>query len=101
MGTINIQGKEHAFIYGYGAMMMVEETLGCTFGEKRNLYADLTLKYACFVDADRTFPYSFEEFYRLLDADRALREAINAELLRQIERWGKPSEEEGDEVKKN
>ena len=101
MPTVNIKGKEHPFVYGFGAMMMVEEALGCAFGEKRNLYADLTLKYACFMDADRTFPYSFEEFYRLLDGDHQLREAINAELLKQIERWGKPSADDGDEVKKN
>lgn len=93
---ITIKGKQHPFSYGYGALLMLENTLG-GLGKGSPLYADLMLKFACFQEPDPSFPYTFDEFYKLLDDDIELRKAIDETLAKQVKAWGtsKDSPEEG------
>lgn len=98
---INIQGKQHPFRYGYGALMLAEEILGKPWGELQNSRANFVLMYCCLLNADADFPYSFEQLIDECDADHALVHAMSEAMTAQIAKWGKPkADAEGDDKKK-
>ena len=97
---IDIQGKQHPFRYGYGALMLAEEILGKPWGELQNSRANFVLMYCCLLNADADFPYTFEQLIDLCDEDHSLVHAMGEAMGAQIARWGRPKADEGEDKKK-
>lgn len=97
---IIIKGKEHPFRYGFGSLMLAEEILGKPWGEVQSSRANFVLWYCCFLNADADFPYSFEELIDACDEEISLVQEMSDALATQIARWGKKTEEKGDDKKK-
>lgn len=98
--VITINGKEHPFRYGYGALMLAEEILGKPWGEIQNLRANLVLMWCCLINADGDFPLDFEQLLDACDEDAAIMQQMSAALSEQLSRWGKPSEQDDSDDKK-
>lgn len=98
---ITINGKEHPFRYGYGALMLAEEILGKPWGEIQNLRANLVLMWCCLLNADGNFPLDFEQLLDACDEDEEVIRQMNAALSEQISRWGKPKADASDDKKKD
>lgn len=96
---IAINGTEHPYRYGFGALMLAEELLGKPWGEVQNSRANFVLWYCCFLNADADFPYTFEQLIDLCDEDLSLVQEMSNALASQMERWGKKSEESDDKKK--
>jgi hypothetical protein len=97
---ITINGKEHPFRYGYGALMLSEEILGKPWGEIQNLRANLVLMWCCLLNADGDFPLDFEQLLDACDEDASIMQQMGMALSEQLGRWGKPSEQEDSDDKK-
>lgn len=100
ISMIEIHGKEHPMLYGYGALMLAEEILGKPWGEVLNMRANFVLWWCCLLNADADFPYSFDEFVGLCDEDHSLVQQMGAALGEQLGRWGKPSVQDEADKKK-
>lgn len=98
---ITINGKEHPFRYGFGALMLAEEVLGKPWGEVQNSRANFVMWYCCFLNADADFPYAFDEFVTCFDEDMGLIGRVKEVLDAQLKRWGKPKEDDSADKKKD
>lgn len=98
---ITINGKEHPFRYGYGALMLAEEILGKPWGEIQNLRANLVLMFCCLINADADFPLDFEQLLDACDEDASIMQQMGAALSEQLARWGKPKADDSDDKKKD
>lgn len=100
MRTVEIKGVAYPFSYGYGALMLAEELLGKPWGSEQNMRTNFVLMFACFFNADKDFPLTFDDLVAACDADLTLYGRMNDELAFQLGRWGKPSEQEDSDKKK-
>lgn len=96
---ITINGKEHPFRYGYGALMLAEEILGKPWGEFQNLRANMVLMFCCLINADADFPLDFEQLLDACDEDAAVMQQMGEALSEQLARWGKPKADSDDKKK--
>ena len=99
--NITINGKEHPFRYGYGALMLAEEILGKPWGEVQNLRAKMVLMWCCLLNADADFPLDFEQLLDACDEDATIMQQMGTALGEQLGRWGKPSEQDDADKKKD
>lgn len=97
---ISINGKEHPYRFGWGALLLAEELLGKPWGEVVNTRSNFVLWYCCFVNADADFPYTFEQLLECCDEDASLVGAMRDAHAEQMSRWGKKSADECDDKKK-
>jgi hypothetical protein len=96
-----INGNEHPFRYGYGALMLAEEILGKPWGELQNLRANMVLMFCCFINADADFPLDFEQLLDACDEDEDVMQQMGTALGEQLSRWGKPKADDSDDKKKD
>jgi hypothetical protein len=99
--NIIINGTEHPYRYGYGALMLAEEILGKPWGEVQNLRANLVLMWCCLLNADADFPYDFEQLLDACDEDATIMRQMGEALSEQLSRWGKPKADDSDDKKKD
>jgi hypothetical protein len=80
--------------------MLAEEIIGKPWGSEQNIRTNFVLMFACLFNADADCPLTFDALVEACDADLTLYQRMNEEMASQISRWGKPSDaDEGDKKK--
>lgn len=100
MRMVDINGVAYPFKFGYGSLMLAEELLGRPWGETVNTRSTMVLCLCCLLNADADCLLTFDALVEACDKDCTLYQRMNEELSSQISRWGKPSEQDADDKKK-
>lgn len=90
MRTVVIDGKEYAYIFGLGAMMIFESLTGESMTGKSIAELSVTrtgvMHYACLRNGSKEFSFSFAEFVQFLN-DRKIVDALNEALKMELTVW--------------
>ena len=99
MTKVIINGVEHGYCFGYGAMLEFERRTGRDFSIDKSATTAVNVHYSCFKKGGSTM--TFDEVTRALD-NPATRQMLDTILTEQINEWGIiPANTQGaDEVEK-
>lgn len=98
--NVEIDGKEYRMAYGWGAAYLFEEVEPKPFDPKKVRHVHLMM-FCALMNANEGFPYTWDQFVKLLDTDRTLFPRLSTAFAAAFAQWsGTEQPETAEESKK-